>query len=334
MSSENLEIEQTNDLKKQEEINNIENPIEPQIYKPLNDYEKIKLNKNNTGLEEKSEMKIKELMKFSNENRNSKKEKYIEEKLLEKYSKELKDEIYNEEYRKLYNKIKSDISYKVREELLLRKQKEIEIKKKKFEYNNNKKLEEYKNILYRNMKEEYEMSKMDILNLKINEYEEKYKKEFFNNKDKIKRELIIEFQNMTNKLIEELEESKKDLISQQNKEKMRIKQLNKIKGNYEEKEDYEKQKNEQINTMINNYRHFKMDNRRINVYPTAKVKNNLTSEIKIKEKANNLLSKENNHYFRENKFEENEKKNIFENAQNKNGINIKEINNRLKRKKD
>ena len=239
MSSENLEIEQTNDIKKQVEINNLENPIEPQICKPLNDFEKIKLNKNNTGLEEKSEMKIKELMKFSNENRNSKKEKYIEEKLLEKYSKELKDEIYNEEYRKLYNKIKSDISYKVREELLLRKQKEIEIKKKKFEYNNNKKLEEYKNILYKNMKEEYEMSKMDILNLKINEYEEKYKKEFFNKKDKIKRELIIEFQNMTNKLIEELEESKKDLISQQNKEKMRIKQLNKIKGNYEEKEDYE-----------------------------------------------------------------------------------------------
>ena len=61
---------------------------------------------------------------------------------------------------------------------------------------------------------------------------------------------------------------------------MRIKQLNKIKGNYEEKEDYEKQRNEQINTMINNYKHFKMDNRRINVYPTAKIKNNL----KVKEK--------------------------------------------------
>ena len=46
-------------------------------------------------------------------------------------------------------------------------------------------------------------------------------------------------------LMEELEESKKDLLSQQNKEKMRIKQLNKIKGNYKEKEDYEKQRNEQ-----------------------------------------------------------------------------------------
>ena len=120
MSSENLEIEQSNDIKKQAEINNIENPIEPQIYKPLNDYEKIKLNKNNTGSEEKSEMKIKELMKFSNENRNSKKEKFIEEKLLEKYSKELRGEVYNEEYRKVYNKIKNEISYKIKEELLLK----------------------------------------------------------------------------------------------------------------------------------------------------------------------------------------------------------------------
>ena len=180
MSSENLENEQKNDIKNQMEFNNLENPIEPEVYKPLNDYENIKLNKNNTGSEEKPENKIKELIKLSNENRNSKKEKFIEEKLLEKYSKELRDEVYNEEYRKIYNKIKSDISYKIREELLLRKQKEIEIKKKKFEYNNNKKLEEYKNILYKNIKEEYEMSKIDILNLKLNEYEEKYKKEFFN----------------------------------------------------------------------------------------------------------------------------------------------------------
>ena len=86
---------------------------------------------------------------------------------------------------------------------------------------------------------------------------------------------------MTNKLLDELEESKKNLLSQQNKEKMRIKQLNKIKGNYEEKEDYEKQRNEQINTMINNYKHFKMDNRRINVYPTAKIKNNLKAKEKL-----------------------------------------------------
>ena len=106
---------------------------------------------------------------------------------------------------------------------------------------------------------------------------------------------------------------------------MRIKQLNKIKGNYEEKEDYEKQRNEQINTMINNYKHFKMDNRRINVYPKTKIKNNL----KAKEK-----SKENNNYLKENKTEENDRKYIFENTQNKNGINIKEINNRLRRKKE
>ena len=217
MSSENLEIEQKEDKIKQIEYNDLENPIEPEIYKPLNIDEKEDQNHNYIS-KKNSEIKIGELMKLSNENRNSKKEKYIEDKLLEKYSKELKDEVYNEEYRKIYNKIKNDISYKIREELLLRKEKEVEIKKKKFEYNNNKKLEEYQKILYRNIKEEYEMSKIDIINLKINEFEEKYKKEFLNNKDKIKRELILEFQTKTNKLIEELEESKKHLISQQNKE--------------------------------------------------------------------------------------------------------------------
>ena len=195
----------------------------------------------------------------------------------------------------------------------------IEIKKKKIEYSNKKKLEEYQNILYRNLKEEYEMSKIDIINLKANEFEEKYRKEFLSNRDKIKRELIIEYQTLTNKLMEELEESKKDLLSQQNKEKMRIKQLNKIKGNYKEKEDYEKQRNEQINTMINNYKHFKMDNRRINVYPTTK-----TNKNKKREKYNE------NHKLYD--FEDNDRKNVFEKTQNKSGINIREINNKLKKK--
>ena len=40
------------------EFNNLENPIEPEVYKPLNDYENIKLNKNNTDSEEKPEIKI------------------------------------------------------------------------------------------------------------------------------------------------------------------------------------------------------------------------------------------------------------------------------------
>ena len=124
----------------------------------------------------------------------------------------------------------------------------------------------------------------------MNEFEEKYKKDFLSNKDKIKRELIIEFQTLTNKLIEELEENKKILLNQQNKEKIRIKQLDKIKINYKEKEDYEKQRNEQINTMINNYKQFKMDNRRIDVYPTPK---NKTRKIKKKEEEK-YLKNENN----------------------------------------
>ena len=198
------------------------------------------------------------------------------------------------------------------------------IKKKKIEYNNKKKLEEYQNILYKNIKEEYKMSKIDIINIKMNEFEEKYKKDFLSNKDKIKRELIIEFQTLTNKLIEELEENKKILLNQQNKEKIRIKQLDKIKINYKEKEDYEKQRNEQINTMINNYKQFKMDNRRIDIYPTPKNKN--------KEKSNDSKKIKNNSFLNRNDFEENNDKFIFEKTQNKSGINIKEINNRLRNK--
>ena len=146
MSSGNLEIEQIDNEIKQIEYNNLENPLEPEIYMPLNINENEKENKNYICSEKKSEIKIGELLKLPNDNKNNKKEKYIEDKLLEKYSKELRDDIYNEEYRKIYNKIKNEISHKIREELLLRKQKEIEIKKKKFEYNNNKKLEEYQNI--------------------------------------------------------------------------------------------------------------------------------------------------------------------------------------------
>ena len=111
--------------------------------------------------------------------------------------------------------------------------------------------------------------------------------------------------------------------------------MNKIKGNYEEQEDFEKQRNEQINTMINNYRHFKMDNRRIDIYPNSKSKNNSIKETIIKGKTNDLKRKEKNLFLKRNDFDEIEK-NIFEKtkAQNKNGINIVEINNRLKKKND
>ena len=306
---------------------NVVKTIEPEIYQPYNNHEKIQQNYNHNELEEKTENKIRELKKSTNEISTNKKEKYIEDKLLEKYSRDLRNEIYIDEYKKIYNNIKNEISYKIREELLLKKQKEIEMKKKKYEYNNSKKLEEYQSNLYRNLKEEYEMSKIDIINIKINEFEEKYLKEFLNCKDKLKRELILEYQKMTNKLIEELEESKRDLVSQQNKEKNRIKQLNKIKGNYEEQEDYEKQRNEQINTMINNYKHFKMDNRRMNVYPSSNkcdiLKNKKRRERSNKNQINKDISL--NDEEKENKF-------ILEKNLNKNGINIKEINNRIKKK--
>ena len=351
INKDNLELEENNELNYanniiDDEIKiNSKELVEPEIYQPLtsenlnqkpisNNKEQIK----NTDLEneEKWQNNIKELLKKSNINKNTQKEKYIQEKLMEKYSKNLRTELYDEEYKKIYNKIKGEISYKIREELLSRRQREIELKKKKIEYNNKKKLEEYEKILYKNIKDEYEMSKIDIINIKVKEFEEKYKKEFLRNKDKIKRELITKYQIMTNKLIDELEESKKNLLEQQNKEKMRIKKLNKIQGNYKEQENYQKQRNEQINTMIDNYKHFKMDNRRLDVYPAnnnSKNNSNLNkrNNLKNRGKSNDIANKRNNYSMLEN-VEENNSKFQFKKTPNKNGVNIKEINNRLKRK--
>ena len=124
MSSANLEKNDIEDNNKNN-CENVEKPIEPEIYQPLNNNDKFEQNISNNYLENKSENKIKELIKITNENRSSKKEKYLEDKLLEKYSKDLKNEIYDEEYKKLYNKIKTEISFKIKEELLLKKQKEV-----------------------------------------------------------------------------------------------------------------------------------------------------------------------------------------------------------------
>ena len=144
---------------------------------------------------------------------------------------------------------------------------------------------------------------------------------------------------MTNKLIDELEESKKNLLEQKNKEKMRIKQLTKIQGNYRMQENYQKQRNEQINIMIDNYKHFKMDTRRLDVYPknNYRVNNNKNyinkSNIKnIRGKSNDIKRRIKNNYSMIDNDEENNSKFQFKKTPNKNGINIKEINNRLKSK--
>ena len=346
---DNKEINFKNDLIDNELTKNekIEKPLEPEIYEPLSSENKNlkeytnnlkEINNYNFNEEENWQNNINDLIKISNMNKNTKKEIYIQEKLLEKYSKNIRNQIYDEEYKKIYNKIKSEISYKIREEILSKRQKEIEIKKKKIEYNNKKKIEEYENLLYKNIKEEYEMSKIDIINIKAKEFEEKYKKEFLRNKDKIKRDLIIKYQIMTNKLIDELEESKKNLLDQKNKEKMRIKQLNKIQGNYKEQENYQKQRNEQINIMIDNYKHFKMDNRRLDVYPknNYRTNNNYMNKSNISKfrgKSNDIKRKiKNNYSMIENNEEENDSKFQFKKTPNKNGVNIKEINNRLKSK--
>ena len=84
--------------------------------------------------------------------------------------------------------------------------------------------------------------------------------------------------------------------------------------------------------MINNYKHFKMDNRRINVFPSSKTKNNVTDDSHKKGKSNDLKKRKNNSFSKRNEFQQNMSIDIFEKAQNRNGINIKEINNRLKNK--
>ena len=117
---------------------------------------------------------------------------------------------------------------------------------------------------------------------------------------------------------------------------MRIKQLNKIQGNYKEQENYQKQRNEQINTMIDNYKHFKMDNRRLDVYPTNNYRTNNNTFVnksntskKGRGKSNDIkrIKKKSITY---NDFEENNSKIQFKKTPNKNGVNIREINKRLK----
>ena len=53
MSSQNLEIEQTEIKDDQINNNNIENPIEPEIYQPINNNEGSQQNKNSNEVEEK-----------------------------------------------------------------------------------------------------------------------------------------------------------------------------------------------------------------------------------------------------------------------------------------
>ena len=83
--------------------------------------------------------------------------------------------------------------------------------------------------------------------------------------------------------------------------------------------------------MINNYKQFKMDNRRIDVYPNYKNKNNI-NDNRRKEKSNDSKRIKNNSFLNRNDINKNNDKFIFEKTPNKNGINIKEINNRLKKK--
>ena len=91
--------------------------------------------------------------------------------------------------------------------------------------------------------------------------------------------------------------------------------------------------------MIDNYKHFKMDNRRLDVYPTnnnSKYMNksniNKNNSKKNRGKSNDIKTIKNNYSMIGNEDENNNTKFQFKKTPNKNGVNIKEINNRLKRK--
>ena len=307
--------------------------------------------------ESENQSEMQEIMQKCLANKNSQREKYIEEKILRKYSKNVKPEVYKEEYFKVYNQIRAEISEKIMASLIARKEKEIEIKKKKLEYYSKKKLEDFQNAYYKNLKEEYELQKIDILNEKCKEFDENAKEEFLGNKDKIKRELYNKYDNMVNQLIVDLEEAKANLLNQKENEKKRLQQLSRIQGNIMEIENNEKEKNKQINTMIKNYTNFKMDNRRLDVYPNVKNKNknklvtkknkscsNLNKKINVHkinqldiDRNNNNNNKDNNYIgefnYSRRKTGMEKKENInFSKNNNQTAINIRELNNKIKNK--
>ena len=302
--------------------------------------------------ESENQSEMQEIMQKCLENNNSQKEKYIEEKLLKKCSNNIKPEVYKEEYFKVYNKIRSEISEKIMSFLKGKKEKEIEIKRKKLEYYSKKKLEDFQNTLYKNLKDEYELQKIEILNEKCKEFDENAKEEFLGNKDKIKRELYNKYDSMLNELIVDLEEAKANLLNQKENERKRLQQLSKIQGNVMAIENNEREKNKQIITMIKNYTNFKRDNRRLDVYPNVKNKNKFStkkskssSNLKKKNKVNNINKLDvdrNNNINNDNKLGEfnfsrratdiYKKENINFNSNNQAAINIKELNNKIKNK--
>ncbi len=113
-----------------------------------------------------------------------------------------------------------------------------------------KKLEEYENNLYLNLKEECNIQKAEIINQKVKEIEEKYKNDLIQMKDKIKRELFSKYQNKNNQLIQEFEEAKNNLKEQREKEQKRIEQLNQIQNSYKIEEKFQKDKNNKINNLV------------------------------------------------------------------------------------
>ena len=133
----------------------------------------------------------------------------------------------------------------------------MKLEKKKIEYGTKKKLEEYENNLYINLKEECNIQKLEIINQKVKELEEKYKNDLIQMKDKIKRELFTKYQNKNNQLIQEFEEAKNNLKEQREKEQKRIEQLNHIQNSYKIEEKFQKDKNNKINNLVkqnkNNY---------------------------------------------------------------------------------
>ena len=183
---------------------------------------------------------------------NKQKEKFIEEKIKQKAIKEYKNNLYKSQYDEIYNEIKREIYNNIRDEIIKRKNKEIEYQLKLIDYSTQKKLENFEQKTYLNLKDEANINKENIISEKCVELEEKYKNELNILKEKIKKELILKYENKKNEFINELENVEKKLNVQKENEKKKINEFNKLNNEYIKLKKIQEVKNNELNLILNN----------------------------------------------------------------------------------
>ena len=301
--------------------NNDLNQIETRQSKPTEEKDEEEI------IENKYKQEIFERCKA---NQNDQKEKFIEEKLKQKISQKVKKNLYQEEYKVVYDKIKREVQQKIANDFLTKKKRELDIQKKKIEYNTQSKLIDFKNKLYIEYKEQSNVQKLSIIKEKEKEIEEKCKNDLMALKDKIKRELINQYQNKENELRMQLNEAKENLIVQKEKEKKRIEQLNKIKNGYVLEEEFQKEKNKEIENLIDNYKNYEMNMSKNNLSSSSGF-GRKTSYQNFKQKKSPKIATNLKKMKSVQKFNNNNKGNPFDMiSEERSSINLREVNNRIK----